>query len=79
MNEDLPSCIIEAVKEGKIKEPFDEEDVKKACPGFAEETYRNVLVHHRIGNPINQPEYFKRLESGKYCLLKCSPESVKKK
>lgn len=68
--ESLLTCVFEALEKGKLKEPFDAEDIKKSCPGFAEETYKNTLVHHRKGNPINQPEYFERLDSGKYCLIK---------
>ncbi len=70
MKESLVSCIIAAVEKGKLKEPFNAEDVKGVCPGFAGETYKNTLVHHRKGNPIKQPEYFERNDSGKYTLIK---------
>src|ERR1700690_1156424 len=73
MKESLVSCIIAAVEKGKLKEPFDAKDVEKVCPGFAEETYKNTLVHHRKGNPINQPEYFNCVnDSGKYTVIKQS-------
>ncbi len=70
MRKSLVKCIIEAVEKGKLKEPFSEEDVMKACPGYAKPTYRSSLVHHRKGNPINQPEYFEINEKGKFTLIK---------
>ncbi|MGA3110454.1 MAG: hypothetical protein ABSE15_00295 [Candidatus Bathyarchaeia archaeon] len=68
--ESLVSCVFAALEKGELREPFDAKDIEKICPGFAEQTYKNTLVHHRKGNPINQPEYFERLDSGKYCLIK---------
>lgn len=59
-----------AVEKGELKEPFDDEDVMKVCPGFAKPTYRSTLVHHRKGNPIKLPEIFERNDSGKYTLIK---------
>jgi len=70
MKDSLLSCILAALEKGKLKEPFDAEDIKRICPGFAEQTYKNTLVHHRKGNPINQHEYFERNDSGKYTLIK---------
>lgn len=70
MRKSLVECIIEAVEIGKLKEPFDAEDVMKVCPGFAKPTYKSTLVHHRKGNPIKQTEYFERNESEKYKLIK---------
>ena len=69
MRETLVNCIKRMIKEGKLKEPFMADDVKQVCPGFADKTYKLVLVHHRKGNPINRPEIFKRDEKGRYCLL----------
>jgi hypothetical protein len=68
--ESLLTCIFKALEKGNLKQPFDGDDIKKICPGFAEPTYKSTLVHHRKGNPINQPEYFERLDSGKYSLIK---------
>jgi hypothetical protein len=70
MRKNLVSCIIGAVEKGKLKEPFDAEDVKKVCPGFALPTYKSTLVHHRKGNPIKQSEHFERNDAGKYTLVR---------
>jgi hypothetical protein len=66
----LLSCIKEAVEKGILKEPFDAENLKEVCSGFADKTYRLFLVHHRRGNPINQPEFFERNAAGKYSYIK---------
>jgi len=70
MRKSLVECIIEAVEVGKLKEPFDSEDVMKVCPGFAKSTYKSTLVHHRKGNPIKLTELFERNDSGKYTIMK---------
>ena len=70
MKKTLLSCVREAVEKGVLKEPFTAENVKEACPGFADKTYKSFLVHHRKGNPINLPEYFERNAEGKFSLIK---------
>jgi hypothetical protein len=58
--------IYAAVKNGKLKEPFGSNDVKRACPGWAERTYTNFLSKHAIGNPSKASELFQRVGPGQY-------------
>jgi len=58
--------IREALENGRLKEPFTWEDIKRACPGCADKTYKVFLVHHRKGNPIEYPEYFIRIDNEHY-------------
>jgi hypothetical protein len=62
--------IQEAVLQGKLKEPFTWRDVKRATPGYADKTYKLVLVHHRKSNPIKHPEYFARVDKEHFRLIK---------
>lgn len=57
-----------AVKRGRLKEPFTPEDVRRACPGFAPRTYNTFLPKHRRGNPGGDTELFIRVTEGKYKL-----------
>jgi len=62
--------IREAVAKGKLKEPFNWRDVKRVSPGYADKTYKLVLVHHRKGNPIKRPEHFARVDKEHFRLIK---------
>jgi len=55
------SCIVRAVKSGKLKEPFTKEDFRHACPNFGEGTYEAFLYKHRAGNPGGNSELFERV------------------
>ena len=63
-------AIVEAVRSGKLAEPFTQRDFRHACPGFGEGTYRAFLYKHRLGNPGGASELFKRVERGKFELLR---------
>lgn len=70
------SSIVRAVLTGKLKEPFTVEDFKKACPSFAEATYRSFLHNHTKNNPGGNSEVFERVTLGKFVcmrLLKYGP------
>ncbi|MDZ4723773.1 MAG: hypothetical protein SGI97_07710 [candidate division Zixibacteria bacterium] len=56
--------IFRAVKEEKLLEPFMPNDVRDACPGYAENTYSVFLPKHRIGNPGRNTELFERMADG---------------
>ena len=62
--------IVNAVRSGKLKEPFSANDVKNACPGYSPNTYHTFLPKHRKGNPGGNSELFERIEPGKYKLLR---------
>ena len=61
--------IKEAVRTGRLKEPFRASDVKVACPGWSERTYSNFLPKHRKGNPGGCTEYFLQHPDGCYSLI----------
>jgi len=65
--------ILEAISKGTLKQPFTWQDLKRACPGYADKTYRLILVHHRKGNPIGYPEYFKRIDQEHFGLVRKTP------
>jgi hypothetical protein len=50
MKHEVYTAIVEAVKQGKIIEPFSKEDFHKVCTQFAEGTHNNFLRKHRKGN-----------------------------
>ena len=60
------SEIYGAVRTGRLKEPFGPDDVRRACPGWAERTYTNFLSKHRIGNPSETTELFEQVSVGKF-------------
>ena len=66
---ELYSCIVEAVKKGKLKEPFTAKDVQRVCPQFAHNTYGTFLPKHRRNNPGGNSELFERVRRGQYKLL----------
>ncbi len=45
------TSIVNAVKSGRLEEPFTIDTFKKACPGFAEGTYKVFLKKHRVFPP----------------------------
>ena len=58
--------IVEAIKKGKLTEPFTANDVRKACPGWGVNIYNVFLPKHRKGNPGNASELFERINPGEY-------------
>ena len=66
---DLASQIYTAVRDGRLNEPFGPEDVRRACPGWAANTYTVFLSKHRVGNPGKTTELFERIGPGRYRTL----------
>ena len=62
--------IYEAVRQGRLSEPFDAKAVRRACPGWANRTYFVFLSKHVVGNPGNNTELFIRVRRGFYRLSK---------
>ena len=54
------SEVYAAVRSGNLAQPFSAETVKRACPGYADATYRNFFKRHRVGNPGGMAEMFVR-------------------
>jgi hypothetical protein len=42
----LYRSLVEAVTDGRLKEPFGQADFRRVCPGFADGTYRAFLWKH---------------------------------
>ncbi len=68
--------IVDAIKSGRLREPFTLQDFKNECPGFGKGTYNAFLHKHRVGNPggnselfdLVSPGYFKGIRPFKYNL-----------
>ena len=58
-----------ARREGRLPERFLSNDVRQACPGWADTTYGVFLPKHRVGNPGGYTAYFKQHEDGRYSLI----------
>lgn len=63
---DFATQIYAAVRDRRLKEPFGPDDVKLACPGWAQSTYTNCLSKHAVGNPSKTTELFQRIGPGLY-------------
>jgi hypothetical protein len=63
------SEVYQAVRSGKLAQPFSAEAVKLACPGWAEGTYRNFFNKHRVGNPTGMTELFVRRASNRFEII----------
>ncbi|WP_146149201.1 hypothetical protein [Nitratireductor sp. StC3] len=62
------SEIYAAVRSGRLREPFSAREVKAACPGWADNTYRVFLSKHAVGNG-RTTELFVRIAPGRYRLM----------
>jgi hypothetical protein len=69
-NHKVYSAIVQAVKSGRLKEPFGQDDFRGACPNLGEGTYQAFLHKHRKGNPGGASELFEMISSGKFRLLR---------
>jgi hypothetical protein len=58
-----------AIHENRLSPRFRPADVRRACPGWAENTYAKYLPKHRLGNPGGYVAYFQRFGDGSYGLL----------
>jgi hypothetical protein len=63
-------AIVEAVEEGRLKEPFSEDNFRNACPGFGDGTYYAYLYKHRSGNPSGNEEFFKLVSARTFKLIR---------
>ena len=63
-------AIVKAIKEGRLKEPFSNNDFRNACPGFGEGTYNAFLWKHREGNFQHENELFELLEPNTFRLIR---------
>ncbi len=63
------SDIRDAVSRGDLPRKFRPNDVRRACPGWADHTYGVFLPKHRRGNPGGYTAYFERHSDGSYSLI----------
>jgi hypothetical protein len=64
---EFASQIHNAVKSGRLAQPFDAAKVRRACPGWAHKTYNVFLSKHAVGNG-RTTELFVRISPGLYRL-----------
>lgn len=59
------NCIKNAVKKGKLKQPFSAREAMTVCPKW-KKSWSTFLPKHRAGNPGGNTEYFILIYKGKY-------------
>jgi hypothetical protein len=65
--------LVEAVTDGRLKEPFGQADFRRVCPGFAEGTYRAFLWKHSGAGgtePAARDTLLRRMAPGKFKLVR---------
>ena len=62
--------IIDAVKSGRLREPFSKSEFEIACSGLGKGTYNAFLYKHRLGNPGGNSELFEMSSPGQFMLIK---------
>ena len=63
-------AIVDAVKQGRLHEPFGESQFRVTYPGFGEGTYKTFLYKHRNGNPGKNSELFQQVAPGRFWLIR---------
>jgi hypothetical protein len=58
-----------AIERDELPKRFRANDVRIACPGWADRTYSVFLPKHRLGNPGGYTAYFEKNNDGTYSLL----------
>lgn len=66
----IVGSIRSATREGRLCEPFSNEDFQKVCPGFGNGTYNAFLWKHSRGNPGGQTEFFEKVAANRFCLIR---------
>jgi hypothetical protein len=63
-------AIVKALEEGRLKEPFSNNDFRNACTEFKKGTYNAFLWKHRKGNPLDESELFELLGPNTFRLIR---------
>lgn len=58
MSHKVYKAIIEAIRYGRLREPFTPNDFREECPDLGQGTYNAFLYKHRVGNPGGNSELF---------------------
>lgn len=61
--------IRQARRSGSLPHRFRADDVRSACPGWADHTYGVFLPKHRRGNPGGYTAYFLQHGDGSFSLI----------
>jgi hypothetical protein len=69
-NHKVYSALVQVIKGGQLKEPFGQDDFRRARPSLGEGTYKAFLHKHRKGNPGGASELFEMVSSGKFRFLR---------
>lgn len=70
MKHKVYAVIINAIKSGKLKEPFPIQGFRNACPGLGLGTYNTFLYKHKKGNKGGYSELFEIVAPGKFRCLR---------
>ena len=71
MAKEVYCCIKKAISNGELKEPFSSNDFKNVCKEkFAENTYKNFLNKHKVGNGKTTELFIKDEDNKTYTLVK---------
>ena len=62
--------IVDAVKSGRLQEPFGKREFQITCSGFGHGTYNAFLHKHREGNPGGNSELFELVSPGQFRLIR---------
>ena len=62
--------IVQAIRSGKLAEPFSKKEFRACCPGFGTGTYNAFLDKHSQGNPGGNSELFERVAPGQFRCLR---------
>lgn len=64
-------AVVEAVTKGALTEPFSTADLRRACPGFGDGTYRAFLWKHSTQGKVDAP--LERVAPGRFRLRRPFP------
>ena len=64
------SAIVNAVRDGKLQEPFSTQDFKAACPELGKGTYNAFLYKHRRGNNGGNSGLFEKVGVNNFKLIR---------
>ena len=65
MSHRVYGAIVKAVRSGRLREPFSQDDFRIACRGFGEGIYKAFLSKHARENPGGASELFEREAPGR--------------
>lgn len=70
MKHKVYGAIVEAVRVGRLAEPFSAADFRRACQGLGEGTYKAFLWKHKVGNSGGESELFMQVSRGRFRCLR---------